>query len=43
MKALSGVDNGGALKIRCGQKQKRCPPIDKINYSAVYAKIGKDI
>ena len=43
MKALTGVDNGGASKNKARAKAKEMPPIDKINYSAVYAKIDKDI
>ena len=43
MKALTGVDNGGASKNRTRAKAKEMPAIDKINYSAVYAKIDEDV
>ena len=43
MKALTGVDNEGASKNKTRAKAKEMPPIDKINYSAVYAKIDEDV
>ena len=43
MKALMGVDNGGASKNKMRAKAKEMPAIDKINYSAVYAKIDEDV
>ena len=43
MKALSGVDNGGASKNKTRAKAKDMPPINKINYSAIYAKIDEDV
>ena len=43
MKALTGVDNGGASKNKTRAKAKEMPAIDKINYSAVYAKIDEDV
>ena len=43
MKALTGVDNGGSSKNRTRAKAKEMPAVDKINYSAVYAKIAEDV
>ena len=43
MKALTGFDNGGASKNKMRAKAKEMPPMDKINYSAVYAKIDEDV
>ena len=43
MKALLGIDNGGASKNKTRAKAKEMPPIDKINYSIVYTKIDEDV
>ena len=43
MKALTGVDNGGTSKNKMRAKAKEMPAIDKINYSAVYAKIDEGV
>ena len=43
MKALTGVDNGGTSKNKTRAKAKEMPAINKINYSAVYAKIDENV